>query len=233
MSVLVAAIMHLSSLTEPGDTEMKRSFSAVIEKKVGYMYLVNLPEEYSESESYPLVLFLHGAGERGDDLERVKIHGPVKSREVHAKHKFIIVSPQVPAGDIWDADALAALLDEVAREFPVDTTRVYVTGLSMGGYGTWDVISHYPEKFAAAIPICGWGNRQIIHKAKNVPVWAFHGARDTVIPFSRSEEMVSALNQAEGDAQLTVYHEAGHDAWTETYLKPEIYEWLLKHSLEK
>jgi predicted peptidase len=218
---------------ENGGPEKRKSFSAVIQKKVGYDYLLNLPMNYSDMGKYPLLLFLHGAGERGSDLERVKIHGPLKSQGAHRNYQFIIISPQVPTGDIWDADALAALLDEVIREYPVDTTRVYVTGLSMGGYGTWDVISHYPEKFAAAVPICGWGNRQIIHKAKKIPVWAFHGARDNVVPLPRSEEMVNALNSGGGNARLTIYPEATHDAWTETYNNPEIYDWLMQHVIVK
>jgi predicted peptidase len=111
----------------------------------------------------------------------------------------------------------------------VDRERQYVTGLSMGGFGTWALISRYPQRFAAAVPICGGGDRYVARRLRDVPVWAFHGAKDGTVPVQASVEMVEAVKKAGGDAQLTVYPEAQHDSWTETYNNPKVYEWLLSH----
>lgn len=126
---------------------------------------------------------------------------------------------------------MIALLDEVTAAYRADTDRIYVTGLSMGGFGTWSLGIAYPDRFAALAPICGGNNPQQVSLLKQVPVWVFHGAKDTVVPLSQSEAMVEALREAGGDVKLTVYPEAGHDSWTETYNNDELYEWLLQHSL--
>ncbi len=198
----------------PGEYE--REFSSTITKTVGYRYHAYIPPAHPDKIRYPLLLFLHGAGERGRNLDLVKLHGLHNMVSVHDPFPFIVVSPQVPEQGWWDSEILNALLDYAVEKYPVDKTRIYVTGLSMGGYGTWDLISRYPHLFAAAIPICGGGNRLLVHNAKNVPVWAFHGDADPVIPLDRSVEMIDALKQAGGDARLTVYPDTGHDAWTET-----------------
>ena len=195
-------------------------------------YLLALPEGYGESDAkWPLLLFLHGAGERGDSLDLVKVHGPPKQVENGQRLPFVVVSPQAPADSWWDVEALAALLDEVMAEHRIDPDRVYVTGLSMGGFGTWELVSTYPERFAAAIPICGGGTPRKICNARDVPIWAFHGDADTSVPLTRSEEMVMWLQErCDGDkVRLTVYPGVGHDSWTRTYDNPEVYEWLLSH----
>jgi predicted peptidase len=208
--------------------EYEESFVTTMSKTIGYRYHVYIPDGYTDTTKFPLLLFLHGAGERGDNLDRVKWHGLDNMLTAIDPFPFIVISPQVPEGELWDSETLNALLDVVTEKLSVDANRIYVTGLSMGGNGTWMVITDYPERFAAAIPICGWGERLIVHKAQPVPVWAFHGDADQVIPLSRSEEMVEALRRAGGDASLTVYPGVGHDSWTETYRNPEIYTWLLE-----
>jgi predicted peptidase len=196
-------------------------------RKEWMRYFVAVPDGYSQREQWPLLLFLHGAGERGDDLEAVKRHGPPKLVGAGKKFPFILIAPQCPAGAVWTAPALFSLLDHVAATHHVDRLRVCVTGLSLGGYGTWLLGTSDPGRFAALAPICGWGDTTAVDGLHDVPVWAFHGRKDLVVPFARGMAMVQALNAAGGNARMTEYPEAGHDSWTETYDNPEFYEWLL------
>ena len=191
-------------------------------------YLLYLPDGYSDEEKYPLLVFLHGAGERGDDLELVKIHGPPKLIEAGHDFPFIIVSPQVPLDEWWSPDTVVWLTKEIMDNYSVDTEWVYLTGLSMGGFGTWRTATKYPEMYAAIAPICGGGDPSKAHLIKDVPVWVFHGAKDDVVPIKRSEEMYDALKEY-GNIEFTVYPEANHDSWTKTYENPKLYEWLLSH----
>jgi predicted peptidase len=185
------------------------------------------------------MLFLHGAGERGTDLQKVKVHGPPKIVESRPEFPFILVSPQCPDDERWSNDVLLGLLDEVIAQHRVDTNRVYLTGLSMGGFGTWSLAVQHPERFAAVAPICGGGEIIDVLLAppartadlKPIGVWAFHGAKDPVVQLDESERMVRALRKlGMKDVELTVYPEAGHDSWTEAYQNPKLYEWFLKHA---
>lgn len=192
-------------------------------------YLLYLPDGYEKSDKkWPLILFLHGSGESGSDLSRVKTHGPPKIVEKKSVFPFIVVSPQSPRRGGWDRYALKALVDEVLANDRVDRDRVYLTGLSMGGYGTWALAASYPQYFAAIAPICGGGNPEDANQLKDLPIWVFHGAKDEAVPLRRSEEMVAALKRVGADVKFTVYPEAGHDSWTETY-NPELYQWFLSH----
>jgi len=192
-------------------------------------YLLFVPEAYrpDAKDSWPLLLFLHGAGERGDNLELVRVHGPPKIVQTKPGFPFILVSPQCPVGEWWSPWLVRDLLDEVCSRYRVDRARMYVTGLSMGGYGTWDVITEFPGLFAAAVPICGGGDPASAAAIGSVPVWAFHGGKDSVVPLRESEDMVKALQALGSPAKLTVYPNADHDSWTETYNNPELYTWLL------
>lgn len=193
-------------------------------------YLLYLPEDYGKKEqNWPLILFLHGAGERGDNLDLVKVHGPPKLVEKRKDFQFVVVSPQCPKGKWWDAAQLNSLVDEIVAKHQIDNTRIYVTGLSMGGYGTWSLAAAYPQRFAACAPICGGGNVQTAEALISTPLWVFHGAKDTSVPLKQSEEMVEAIKAAGGNVKLTVYPEAGHDSWTESYDNPELYKWFLSH----
>jgi predicted peptidase len=203
-------------------------------------YLLFLPKGYDAKAQklWPLMLFLHGAGERGTDVWKVATHGPPKNVTSRPDFPFIVVSPQCPEGRIWSNEQLLPLLEEIIRTHKVDKSRVYLTGLSMGGYGTWSLGLAYPELFAAIVPICGGGefisaflsSRDKADALRSLGIWAFHGAKDPVVPLAESERMVQ-LSKKLGvrEAKLTVYPEAGHDAWTETYKNPELYEWLLEH----
>jgi predicted peptidase len=211
--------------------QSEQMFQKEITKTVELKYLLHLPKEYGQDKDrkWPLMLFLHGAGERGNDINKVKVHGPPKLIELGKELPFIVVSPQCPAGSWWteQIDALMALLDDVQVKHAVDRDRIYLTGLSMGGFGSWAMGCRYPNRFAAVVPICGGGEWFLAERLKTVPVWAFHGAKDSVVPLRESQEMVDALKRAGGNVQFTVYPEASHDSWMETYNNPKLYEWLL------
>ena len=210
------------------------TFNTTLCREVSLDYLLYLPAAYNDSEQdWPLVLFLHGAGERGSDLEKLKLHGPPKLIAEGKQFPFILAAPQCPQDGWWTAKAedLAALVDFLIQTYRVDASRVYVTGLSMGGFGMWSLITQYPDKFAAAVPICGGGDDVMARfRLRSMPVWVFHGAKDPLVPLQKSEVMVNALRQAGNpNVKFTVYPDAGHDSWTETYNNPEVYQWLLSH----
>lgn len=209
-------------------------FKQTITKTVRLNYLLYLPKDYSNSKKdQPLILFLHGAGERGDDLELVKIHGIPKIVEKQKDFPFIAISPQCPEENWWPnpwlIESLSALLDEIISKYRVNENRIYLTGLSMGGFGTWHLAETYPDRFAAIAPICGGGMPWMAPRIKDVPVWVFHGAKDEVVPIEKSKEMVEALKKCGGNVKFSIYPEAGHDSWTETYDNPKLYEWFLEH----
>ena len=198
-----------------------------------WKYWLYLPEDYESKADarWPLMLFLHGAGERGPDLEKVKIHGPPKLVAQGKQFPFVIVAPQCKQGGWWDATELSGLLDTIEREYRIDDERIYVTGLSMGGYGTWSLAMRESRRFAAIAPICGGGNVLAAGYTQSiqVPTWCFHGAKDNVVPPSASQAMVDVLKAGKVEVIYTVYPDAGHDSWTETYNNPKLYEWLLSH----
>jgi len=199
-------------------------------------YFIHIPEGYKESEKpWPLILFLHGAGSVGEELDKIKRNGLARTLAAKAEHpvrKFLVVSPQSQRRG-WNTRVLNALLNHVIKTYQVDEQRVYLTGLSMGGYGSWSMAAAYPNRFAAVVPICGGGNPATAEKIKGIPIWVFHGEKDTVVPFSQSERMVKALEEVGGKVKFTRYPEAGHDAWTETYRNPKLYEWLLEQKREE
>jgi len=206
-----------------------RVFDKKITKYVGSHYLLYLPKDYYESKkNWPLILFLHGGGATGTDINRVKKNGPPKLIEEGKEYPFIVVSPQHKKNTRFSNDFLIALLDDIVANYRVDEDRLYVTGLSGGGTATWNLAMEYPHCFAAIAPICGRGNPDGARRIKHLPVWVFHGAKDELRSIKTSEAMVEALKGVGGNVRFTVYPEAGHDAWTETYSNPELYEWFLK-----
>jgi len=193
-----------------------------------YQYLVDLPPGYDKGDDhYPLLLFLHGSGECGDDVNQVRLHGPPKTFPAN-NPGFILVAPQCPSGQWWCAEQLKTLLDQVQRKYRVDPDRVCITGLSMGGYGAWELAAEYPDRFAAVAVCCGAGSPQDADRLKGLPAWIFHGRKDTVVPFARARQMADALKQAGGVVRFTPYPDLGHDCWTTTYADPGLYEWLLR-----
>jgi predicted peptidase len=214
---------------EPLPAQSENHFEARITVTAKTDYLLFLPRDYAKSKQrWPLMLFLHGSGESGSDLAKVKTHGPAKLVEDRPDFPFIVVSPQ-NSGRGWNPDTLNALLDRIVSKYRVDKRRIYLTGLSMGGYGTWTLAAEHPERFAAAVPICGGGNPKDAALLARLPIWAFHGALDTKVPVARTRDMVAAVKAAGGNIRYTEYPQAGHDCWTETYANPELYTWLLEH----
>jgi len=206
-----------------------RLFKGRVTINVQAGYLLYLPDGYDKgSTKWPLVLFLHGSGERGTDLELVKRHGPPRLVESGRKFPFILVSPQCPEDENWSAPVLKALLDRILKTHRVDRSRLCLTGLSRGGHGTWNTAIAYPDLFAALAPVCAWGDPAGVSVLKNVPVWAFHGKKDSTVAFERGERMVRSLEAAGGNVRFTAYPDAEHDCWTETYQNPELYEWMLR-----
>ena len=211
-------------------------------KEVRAEYVLFLPKGYDArgTKRWPLLMFLHGSGEREGNIWRVTIHGPTKYIEQHPDFPFILVSPQCEPGHKWSDDTLLGILDEITAKYRVNTNRVYLTGLSMGGYGAWSLATMHPERFAAVAPICGGeGNIGIVlsmmekDKAaalKKLPIWAFHGAKDNVVGVEESERMVTKLKKiGNRNVKLTVYPEATHNSWTQTYDNPKLYEWFLQY----
>jgi predicted peptidase len=193
-------------------------------------YLLYSPEQHESSAiTWPLVLFLHGGGEGGDDIEEVKKHGLPKLIASGKPFPFFVVSPQNPSeSQFWDDQQLIRLLDQLEDELPVDRSRVYLTGLSRGAYGAWRLAIQNPERFAALVPISGGGPLPYVKRITTLPIWVFHGEKDPVIPLVESERLVNELRRLGGNVRFTVYPEAGHDAWTETYDDPRLYQWLLR-----
>jgi len=235
---------------QPADTSNPQSvqtpkqyqFTKTLSAQVNY--LLFLPKGYDAKgeKRWPLMLFLHGAGERGTNLWKVTTHGPPKNVATQPDFPFILVSPQCPEHQLWSRDVLLGLLDDIIAAYAVDTNRVYLTGISMGGYGTWDLGMTHPERFAAIVPICGGGElitvimsiRDKGQALRSLGVWAFHGGKDPIVPLAESQRMVDVAKKlGVQDVKLTVIPDASHDCWTEAYKTPELYDWLLKHERGK
>ena len=198
-------------------------------------YLLYLPKDYDLSEkSWPLMLFLHGRGESRGPLSLVTKWGPPRMLARGDHLPYIVVSPQCPVEDRWEEDGpqanLAQLLDHVTENYRVDEDRVYLTGLSLGGHGSWRLASEHPERFAAVAPICGRGNPDHAPQLKQLPIWAFHGDQDTAVPVSTSIEMAEAIRKAGGEKiRLTILEHVGHNSWSAAYATPELYKWFEEH----
>lgn len=232
--LVLAALTFLSCscpAADSGGAFVSRSFAGEVTIKLGYSYLLTLPGGYESApaKKWPLLVFLHGAGERGDDLNLLKLHGPPKLIAAGQKFEAIVVAPQVPKGEFWNPHGVKALVDTLRREHRVDADRIYLTGLSMGGFGTFDTIAQYPGVFAAAIPICGGAGINVLKfdAIRDLPIWIFHGAKDSTVPVQFSEMAANWFKRLKAPhVKLTVYPEAGHNAWTQTYDNPEVWTWL-------
>jgi predicted peptidase len=228
----------------------KRTYEDARGKKLPYRLLK--PDNYDPKSKYPLVLFLHGAGERGDDNEKQLVHGvPEFAREENRKkYPCFLAAPQCPQGAKWvevdwSADSQVqpdepseplrlalALVGALQGEFSIDPGRIYVTGLSMGGYGTWDAAMRRPDLFAAAVPVCGGADETKAERIARMPVWVFHGAKDPAVRVARSDRMVAALIKAGGNPGYTRYPAEGHASWGPAYRDPELFKWLFAQKRE-
>lgn len=200
-------------------------------------YYIYEPKNRTDEE-LPLIIFLHGAGERGDggtQLEKVKVHGLPKYINEGKEYPAVVLAPQCPEGRVWNniIFALKELIDNVIEKYNIDSDRVSITGLSMGGFGTWEMGISYPELFSAIAPICGGGLSWRVSELKNTAVWAFHGDADDVVPLKNSVEMVDTLNKNGGKARLTIFHNVGHNSWEEAYTSSNVVEWLISQNKSK
>jgi len=215
-------------------------------------YRLIKPQGYQPGRKYPVILFLHGAGERGNDNTVTLKHAAKEFLDParRAKYPAYVIIPQCPTDKKWSEvdwskesselpekasdsmQSIKELLDDMIENAGVDRYRIYITGLSMGGYGTWDAIARYPDFFAAAAPICGGGDPKTVARFQSLPIWCFHGAKDSIVKVGRSREMVEALKAAGATVKYTEYPDAEHDSWTATYANPELYEWLFAQRRE-
>jgi predicted peptidase len=247
-SAMVLALLPLALATAVQADDRDRFEAGTYTDAAGTKLLYRLlkPKDYDATKKYPLVLFLHGAGERGNNNSAQLVHGMADfaSDKIMASYPAFVLAPQCPAGDKWvDVDWSAAkhdmpekpaspmrltlaVIEKLRKEFSIDSDRLYITGLSMGGYGSWDAIQRHPNLFAAAAPICGGGDPKLAGKIAKLPIWAFHGDKDTAVKVERSREMIDAIKAAGGSPKYTEYPGVGHDSWTATYKNPEFYQWL-------
>jgi len=213
-------------------------------EKAHINFLLYLPDEYGKDsrQKWPLILFLHGMGERGNNLDYLKTGGLPKKLESEQNFPFVAVSPQIESQDgYWSADETTAVLftlqEEIQATYSIDPERIYLTGVSLGAGGTWEIGLRYPDRFAALIPVMGYygypfGTPDNICDLKNVPIWAFHGAKDETVPLDAEEGLVNALKVCGGHAQITIFPNAGHDIADEAYANPDLYAWMLSQTLK-
>lgn len=212
----------------PGPGESTQRFEGVVSHQVRLPYLLWMPEPAQRpAGGWPLVIFLHGSGERGSDLARVRAIGPPKYAVAGRRFPFVLVAPQLAANEVWQSDALDALISSLLERLPVDADRVLITGLSLGGIGAWRYAMDYPQRLAGIVPVCGAGDPSGAPRLVRLPIWAFHGARDDAVPLAAEQRMVDAVNAAGGRAKFTVYPEVGHNAWDQAYADEALYAWLL------
>lgn len=250
--LLVAITLALIGLAMPPalpaadhrDRYEGREFNGGDAGKLPYRMLS--PKSLEAGKKYPLVIFLHGAGERGTDNKIQLVHGmnEFASDAVMDKFPAFVIAPQCGDGEQWvnvpwtdDRHTMPEapskylgltlrLIDNLVEALPIDTSRIYITGLSMGGFGVWDAVQRRPKFFAAAVPICGGGDDAMAKSIAPVPIWAFHGDEDGVVKPKRSRDMVAALKEVGGKPRYTEYITTGHDSWVQAYRNPEMYEWL-------
>ena len=240
--VLLAFLMPVA--VRAADEFEPRTFEGADGAQLGYRLLK--PSQIDAAKKYPLVLFLHGAGERGTDNQQQLKNGAPAFLKPDAREKYpcFVLAPQCPPDKKWTTvkdwvgpnpfveepsepmKLVFGAVDAVLKEFPIDQDRLYVTGLSMGGYGTWDIITRQPTRWAAAVPVCGGGDVAKIAPAKGMAIWAFHGAIDPTVPVIRSREMIAALVAAGGKPLYSEYPYVKHDSWTTAYGEPELMHWM-------
>jgi predicted peptidase len=206
-------------------------------------YRLSVPPNYDKTKKYPLVLWLHGAWGRGNDNERQIIEGNTLGATIwtraenQTKNPVFVLAPQCALGEWWanndsemkpssELEKVVELLKELQKQYSIDADRLYVTGQSMGGYGTWSIVTEYPEMFAAAIPLCGGGSASRAKNLINVPIWAFHGDADDAVDVEKSREMIEAIKKAGGNPKYTEYKDVGHSVWHQAFAEPELLNWV-------
>ena len=252
LAALVA--LELSAMPAPETVELYEARTVALttpDGKQEFAYRLLKPEKIEAGKKYPVILFLHGAGERGSDNEAQLAYLPewIAKPENREKYPCFVIAPQCPEGKKWsDVDwgakgdipmkditppmkAAVEMLDDLVKNQPVDTKRIYLTGLSMGGYGSWDLAERMPERFAAVAPICGGGDEKHADRLAKVPVWAWHGSADNAVPVERSRKMIAAIKAAGGDPKYTELKGVGHDSWTQAYTNADgVLPWMFEQA---
>ena len=270
-SVLILKTSSIQASSEP--QLLRKSFTSLV-SNTEREYWLYLPQGYNDSneEKWPVIMFLHGGGERGEDINKVLKHGPIMEVYNGRELPFIIIAPQMPSMPIDEQRAarerrtpsvktgrksmlrtvigvenkfgplgpphgwneiekdLIMILDNTLKNYRADSNRMYLTGLSYGGFGTWYMAIHHPDRWAAVAPICGAGDNYQVHKIGKTPVWLFQGGRDNVVPPEISLKTADILDAAGGNVRVTVHEDLSHDCWTRVYSGEDIYNWFLSHS---
>jgi len=222
-------------------------------ENISMPYRLLKPAKIEEDKKYPLVLYFHGIGVRGDDNEKTLLNGVwhLAKDEFIEKYPAFVIVPQCPSDMRWTEYSSASeiqilskeiniamqtvleIMQKVISDFSIDTNRIYVSGMSMGGFATWEIIMRFPDVFAAAVPVCGGGDTSFANQITHIPIWAFHGALDKIVPPLRSIEMVESINNVGGNAKISIFENVGHDVWLKAYEMPEMYEWLFNQKKSK
>ena len=237
--ILLSALLCCSNaddVTKPDSTTKAQQVE--IRDSEGFNFLLFTPENESQkiNGKYPTILFLHGIGERGNDLQLLKREGLPKILDGDKNFPFIVISPQCPSSTEWyymnedNVRALNSMLDDAVKRFPIDTNRIYITGLSMGGIGAWYFAIKSPHRFAAIAPVAFRGDGWSPCPAYKIPAWGFHGALDNVISLSSAQNIVDQFKECGGSIEFTVYSDLSHDCWTRTYNNQDLYSWFLKYN---
>ena len=207
-----------------------QAYEGKVTRVVSGKFLLFLPAGFQPhgATRYPLLIFLHGSGEAGDDLEKVKVHGPPNFVSTRPDFPFIVASPQSARGSEFDPVELNLMLDRLLARLPIDKDRVYLTGLSLGGIWSYGWAAMNPQRFAAIAPVCGSWDPADACKLKDMPIWSFHGALDDAVPIKEDQDMIAAINACGGHAKISVYPDIGHNVWDAAYAEPKLYEWLLQ-----
>ena len=208
--------------------ETKGVFSTDFRFTKNYGYVLQSPERAKNKK--PLIVFLHGSGERGTDTELLKVHGPLKYTKTHKLDAYVL-APQCPENETWDTEVLYSLIQKIQKDNNIDSERIYLTGMSMGGWGTFNLAFAHPELFAAVVPVCGFVNRWEMNSVcniKTIPTHIYHGLLDDVVTVDYSINVYKKLKACNGNVELTIFDDANHDSWSRVYDNPEIYDWMLR-----
>ena len=207
--------------------EVKAEFNKEVKEIQKISYVLDYPQ--NAKGKLPLIVFLHGSGERGNNLEMVKAHSPFTYKNL-IKEPVAILAPQCPADVWWDTKAVYNLIKEIQAKYKIDASRIYLTGLSMGGWGTWKLANEHPEMFAAVAPVCAPADRWMeatIHRYKGLPIKIFHGGNDDIVSPMNSIEIYQSLKKVNPTVTLTIFPDDNHNSWDSTYSDPKLYEWML------
>lgn len=207
--------------------EIKAEFKKEIKEMHEVSYVLDYPP--TAKGKVPLIVFLHGSGERGNDLEKVKAHSPFTYKNL-IKEPVAILAPQCPEKKWWDTEEIYHLIKEIQKKYQIDETRIYLTGLSMGGWGSWKLANEHPEMFAALATVCAPSDRWMkatVHQYKDLPIKIFHGGNDDIVSPMTSIEMYQEIRKINKNVELIIFPDDNHNSWDSTYSDPKLYEWML------